>query len=101
MYAVVRIGGSDYKVKPGDRITVPDLPRDKKEELEFAEVKLLSDDKGLKLSPRAVLRAKVLAQRRGKKKVVYKFKRRKGYRRKLNHRDTLTDLEVISIDVKK
>jgi len=100
MYAIVEIAGFDYKVKPGDRITVHHLPNQAGEELEFSRVKLLRDDKELRLSPKASVKAKVLGHHRGKKVIVYKFKRRKGYRRKIGYRDSLTDLEVSAIITK-
>jgi large subunit ribosomal protein L21 len=101
MYAIIEIAGFDYKVKPGDKITVPHLPNQPGEELEFSKVKLLKDEKEVILSPKASVKAKVLGHRRGKKVIVYKFKRRKGYRRKQGYRDTLTDLEVTAITPEK
>jgi len=101
MYAIVEIAGFDYKVKPGDQITVPHLPNQAGQELEFSRVKLLRDEKELRLSPKASVKAKVLGHHRGKKVIVYKFKRRKGYRRKIGYRDSLTDLEVTAITPKE
>jgi large subunit ribosomal protein L21 len=97
MYAVVNIAGFDYKVKPGDRISIPYLEADKGKEVEFPQVKLLNDDKELKLSPKAIVKAKVVGHRRGKKVIVYKFKKRKGFRNKAGYRDMLTDIEVTAI----
>lgn len=101
MYAIVEIAGFDYKVKPGDRITVPHLPNEPGDKVEFSDVKLLRDKEELKLAPKASVKAKVLAHHRGKKTVVYKFRKRKGYRRKLGYRDSLTELEVTSITHKE
>jgi len=97
MYAVVEIAGFDYKVKPGDKISVPHLAHKEGEEVEFSTVKLLRGEKGLEFSPQATVKARVLRHRRGKKLLIYKFKRRKGYRRKRGYRDALTDLEVTAI----
>jgi large subunit ribosomal protein L21 len=101
MYAIVEIAGFDFKVKPGDRISVPCLPNEPGDEVEFSEVKLLKDKEELKFAPKASVKAKVLAHHRGKKVVVYKFKKRKAYRRKLGSRDSLTELEVTSITHKE
>lgn len=101
MYAIVEIAGFEYKVKPGDRITVPHLGADADTELEFTSVKLLKDDEKLHIAPKAVVKARVLGRRQGKKLIVYKFKRRKGYRRKIGYRDTLTDLEITDIAADK
>lgn len=97
MYAVVKIAGFDYKVKPGDKISVPYMEADKGKEVEFSQVTLLRDEKELKFSPKAVVKARVIGHRRGKKVIVYKFKRRKGYRNKSGYRDTITDIEVTAI----
>ncbi|MBN2378710.1 50S ribosomal protein L21 [candidate division WOR-3 bacterium] len=97
MYAIVEIGGFDYKVKPGDKITVNHQAQEVGAELEFTSVKLLVDEGDLKTSPDAKVKARVIGHRRGDKVLVYKFKKRKGYRRKQGHRDMLTDLEVIAV----
>lgn len=101
MYAVVEICGFEYKVKTGDRIRVPHLNSEKNSEVEFSKVKLLADDESLKLTPQAVVKARVLGSGKDKKVIVYKFKRRKGYRRKLGSRDTFTELEITDIKAVK
>ncbi len=101
MYAVVEIGGFEYKVKQGDRIRVPHLATQQGSDLEFSRVKLLRDDDSLKLAPQAVVKARVLGSGKDKKVIVYKFKRRKGYRRKLGSRDTFTELEITDIKALK
>lgn len=97
MYAIVEIAGFDYKVKPGDKISVPHQSSEAGAELEFTKVKLLNDDKELRFSPEAKVKVRVLGHRKGKKVIVYKFKKRKGYRRKQGYRDMLTDIEVTAI----
>jgi|GEM_PF-129723 len=97
MYAIVEIAGFDYKVKKGDKISVPHQDAEEGAKLEFSTVKLLKDDAELKINPTAKVVAKVLGHRRGKKVIVYKFKKRKGYRRKGGYRDMRTDLEVTAI----
>ena len=97
MYAIVEIAGFDYKVKPGDHINVPHQSSDAGAELEFTKVKLLHDDVKLHYSPDASVKARVLKHHRGDKVIVYKFKKRKGYRLKRGYSDTLTSIEVLEI----
>ncbi len=98
MYAIVKIAGFDYKVAPGDKIRVPFLAKEEEgNELEFSEVKLLCTEEDLDLAPKALVKAKVLGHNRHKKIIVFKFKKRKGYRRKLGHRAKFTNLEVTEI----
>ncbi|MBD3286015.1 50S ribosomal protein L21 [candidate division WOR-3 bacterium] len=96
MYAIVEISGFDYKVKPGDRISVPHQDAKEGSKLKFTSVKLLKDDE-LKINPDATVITEVLSHRKGRKIIVYKFKKRKGYRRKTGYRDMLTDLKVTAI----
>lgn len=97
MYAIVEIAGFDFKVKPGDVIAVPHLDNAQGAEVEFSQVKLMGDEKELKFSPKASVKARIIAHRKGKKVLVYKFKKRKGYRRKIGYRDMITDLEITAI----
>lgn len=98
MYAVVEIAGFDYKVKPGDKIRVPRITQEKGTELEFSNVKLLKDGEELVVAPKAKVKALVLEHKQGKKVIVFKFKRRKDYRRKIGFKPSLTELEVTSIE---
>ncbi|NLI98684.1 50S ribosomal protein L21 [bacterium] len=98
MYAVVNIAGFDYKVKPGDRIRVPNISEDTGAELEFSNVKLLKDEEKVHFSPKAKIRARVLEHKRGKKVIVFKFKKRKEYRRKIGFKPSISELEVTSIE---
>jgi large subunit ribosomal protein L21 len=98
MYAIVNIAGFDYKVKPGDRIRVPNISEDTGAELEFLNVKLLKDEEKVQISPKAKIKARVLDRMRGKKVIVFKFKKRKEYRRKIGFKSSLTELEVTSIE---
>ncbi len=98
MYAVVEIAGFDYKVKPGDRIRVPHISQEKGTELEFSDIKLLKDGEELVFAPKAKVKARILEHRQGKKVIVFKFKRRKDYRRKMGFKASLTELEVTSIE---
>jgi large subunit ribosomal protein L21 len=102
MYAVIRTGGKQYRVSQGDTLRVEKLAVEKGAQVELGEVLLVGGDGGVKvgqplLSGAKVL-AEVLAQGRGKKIIVYKFKRRKNYRRKQGHRQDYTMLKITGIE---
>lgn len=100
-YAILRQGGRQYRVQPGDKIQVDRLDVQPGDEIELQDVLALNDDSNLEIGePRvlgAVVKAKVLRQDRGKKIVVFKFKRRKGYARKRGHRQQFTELHITGL----
>ena len=101
MHAVIRTGGKQYIVKPGDIIDIEKIPGDKGESVNFEEVLLFSDDGGVKvgtpLVENAKVEGKILNQKKGDKIIVFKFKRRKKYRKKAGHRQKLTSVEITNI----
>ncbi len=101
MYAVVDISGKQYKVSPADRIYVPSLDSNVGDQVEFQAVKLLVDDKGIVIGTPDVasvsVTAKVLGHVKDDKVIVFKKKRRKGYRVKKGHRQGYTQIEIDSI----
>lgn len=101
MYAVVESGGKQYKVFPGGTISIERLPGEVGALVEFTNVLLISDDGGVKVGRPILTGAKVVAeivaQERGPKVVVLKFKRRKNYRRKQGHRQALTKVRIKEI----
>lgn len=104
MYAVIKSGGKQYRVAPGDTIKVEKLPVSAGEKIELSEVLLLADEKGVKIGTPLVAGAKVTAevkgQGRGPKVKVVKFKRRKHYRRENGHRQSFTELSITGITAK-
>lgn len=97
MYAVIRTGGKQYRVAAGDRIRVEKLPGDVGATITFDEVLMLGGDKvavGTPLVSGAKVTAEIVAQDRAKKIIVWKFRRRKNYRRKNGHRQPYTELEI-------
>lgn len=102
MYAVLRQGSHQYKVKPGDTIQVEKIETSD-EEIALEDVLVVNDGGSLTIGePRvanAVVKARVLREGKGRKITVYKFKRRKGYSRKLGHRQPFTELRILSIEV--
>ena len=102
-YAVIRTGGKQYRVEPGDVIRVEKLDGDAGAEVEFNEVLATGDDGSVKIGSPLVdgasVKAKVVQQGRLKKIIVYKKKRRKGYRRRQGHRQYFTAVRVTGIDL--
>lgn len=102
MYAIIKTGGKQYKVAEGDIITIEKLVADVGDTVAFDDVKLIAkDDKALvdkKELESIKVEGKVIAQEKARKIVVLKFKRRKGYKRKIGHRQKLTKLEITKIN---
>ena len=101
MYAVIRTGGKQYRVQPGQTLRVEKLPGETGETVELQDVLLLDTDDGVQVGTPTVARAKVLAeivsQARAAKVVVFKFKAKTRYRRRRGHRQQLTTLNVKEI----
>ena len=99
-YAVIETGGKQYRVQQGDILDIEFLKQDKGANIEF-DALAVSDGKELKIGTPIVDGSKVVASvvenLRGKKIYSFKKKRRKGYRRKIGHRQELTRIKVESI----
>ncbi|PLX42015.1 MAG: 50S ribosomal protein L21 [Deltaproteobacteria bacterium] len=102
MYAVVRTGGKQYVVSEGDFFKVEKLAGEVGEKIVLDDVLLVSDGGDLKVGAPAVDGAKIsgtiVEQGRGKKIIVFKMKRRKGFRKKQGHRQAYTGIKVDSIE---
>ncbi len=103
MHAIIQTGGKQYRVAPGDVIRVERLPYDAGASVEFPQPLAVIKDGGEILSGDALAGAKVVAtvtaNDRAKKIVVFKFKRKKQYRRTIGHRQNFTELTVSEIIV--
>jgi large subunit ribosomal protein L21 len=100
MYAVIKTGGKQYRVSEGDRIRVEKLPGDVGATIELKEVLLLGGETtklGAPFVDGAKVTATITAQDRAKKIIVFKFKRRKNYRRKQGHRQPYTELRITQV----
>ena len=103
MYAIIKTGGKQFTVKTGDVIEVEKLANEVGQEVVFSEVLAIGTDDG-KLNvgtpvvEGAQVTAKVLDQFRAKKLIVFKMKRRKGYRHTVGHRQNLTRVEITAIN---
>ncbi len=102
MYAVVRSGGKQYKVGAGDVLRVEKLNAQVGDTVTFDDVLLVSDGETIQVEPsklaQAKVRARVTAHGRRRKIVLFKYKRRKGYRRKQGHRQWFTELAIENIE---
>ena len=102
MYAVLRTGGKQVRVAPGDSVRVEKLEGAVGDPIELNQVLLVGSDEGARIGTPLVEGAKVVgtiaAQGRGPKLVIFKMKRRKGYRRKRGHRQSYTEIRVDGIE---
>ena len=100
-YAVIRTGGKQYRVAPGDLVRIERLEGDVGSAVEFGEVLLASADDAVRIGTPLVSGARVLgtivAQGRDRKILVFKKKRRKNYRRRRGHRQSITTVRVTEI----
>lgn len=102
MYAVIKTGGKQYRVAEGQKLRVEKLAGNAGDKITFDEVLLVGGDTpkiGQPLVKGASVAAEIVGQDRGKKIVVFKFKRRKNYRRKNGHRQPYTELKITGISL--
>jgi large subunit ribosomal protein L21 len=100
MYAIIRAGGKQYKVQAGDTVRVEKLEKNLGDTFDYAEVLMVGGDKtfvGQPLVQNAKVTVVVTRQAKAPKVIVFKKKRRQGYRRMHGHRQLFTELFVQSI----
>jgi len=101
MYAIVEIAGQQFKVEKSQKIFVHRLANDEGAKVDFDQVLLVDNDKNVVVGEPvvngALVRAKVLSHLKGDKVVVFKKKRRKGYKVKNGHRQSFTQVEIEDI----
>ena len=101
MYAVIKTGGKQYKVAPGDMLKVEKLEAKKGDTIELSDVYMVADGDQVNIGKPTVANAKVTAEVlgdvRGEKILIFKHKRRKGFRRTNGHRQDLTTIKVKEI----
>jgi large subunit ribosomal protein L21 len=102
MYAVIETGGKQYRVSEGDLIRVEKLPVEVGSDIAFEQVLLVGSGEDVRVGTPVVdgasVTGRVVEQDRGKKIIVFKMKRRKGYRRKQGHRQDYTGIRIEKID---
>lgn len=101
MYAVIRTGGKQYRVAKGDRVDIEKLEGSVGQEITLDDVLMIGGNGDTKIgTPRvegASVTARIIEQGRGKKVLVFKFKRRKDYKKMRGHRQYYTRLEITGI----
>jgi len=103
MYAVIQTGGKQYRVSPGQEIQVEKLPGQAGQQVAFDKVLLASDGDTIKVGRPYVqgsrVMARILRQAKGKKIIVFKYKRRKNYKRKKGHRQHISLVKIEDIEL--
>ncbi len=103
MFAIIKTGGKQYLVKPGDKIKIEkiDAPQDK--EVVFDNVLMVAGDKpeetliGAPYVKEYRVRGKMIGQGKGEKVIVYKYKSKKRYHKKQGHRQYFSEIEILEI----
>jgi large subunit ribosomal protein L21 len=101
MYAVITTGGKQYKVAPGDVVRVESLDAKKGDTIELKDVYMIADGEKVSIGkptlPSARVTAEVMGDGRGEKLLIFKHRKRKGYRRTNGHRQNYTAIKVKEI----
>ena len=105
MFAVVKTGGKQYRVKPGDIVIVERLAAEAGDKITLDQVLMVADEGaapqvGAPMVANAAVNCEVVDQNRADKVVIFKKKRRQGYKRKKGHRQLQTVLRVLDINGK-
>lgn len=104
MLAVIKAGGKQYIVKPGQKVKIEKIAGDAGKEVVFDDVLLVEDNvNAVKVGTPAVAGAtvtgKILQQGKGEKVIAYKYKAKKRYHRKKGHRQLFTEVEITDIKI--
>jgi large subunit ribosomal protein L21 len=103
MYAVVNTGGKQYKVQKGETLRIEKIPGEVGTQVTFDKVLMVADGENVRvgqpLLEKAAVLASIVEQDKAKKIIVFKYKRRKRYRRKQGHRQPYTAIRIDGIDM--
>ena len=103
MYAIIKTGGKQYKVSPGDTLKVEKIEGKIGDTLVIEDVLMAVNGEKIEVGRPILQNAKVageiVCQAKGKKIIVFKAKKRKGYRKKIGHRQLLTELKIKEITI--
>ena len=103
MYAVIKTGGKQYRVNPGEIIKVEKLPGEVGDAISFDNVLMVGGEGepivGSPLVKDAKVQGRIVMQDKARKIIVFKYKKRMGYRNKRGHRQPFTGVAIQSIDV--
>lgn len=102
MYAVIKTGGKQYKVSPGDKLKIELIPADVDSKITLSEVLMIADGDnvviGTPLVDGATVTATVIQEGRHKKVRIFKMRRRKHYQKHQGHRQYYTEVQIDSIN---
>jgi large subunit ribosomal protein L21 len=102
MYAIIGTGGKQYRVQTGDTLRVEKLDGKVGDSIAFEKVLMVSDGENVKIGQPlvdgAAVKGHIVEQGKAKKIIVFKYKRRKRYRRKQGHRQQYTAVRIEAID---
>jgi len=101
MYAVIKTGGKQYRVAPGEKLKVEQIPADVGAEVVLDQVLMIGEGESVRLGQPTVagatVKATVVAHGRGEKVRIFKMRRRKHYQKRQGHRQNYTELKIDSI----
>ncbi len=99
MFAVVKIAGQQFKVEKDQTLYVPQISGKAGDKVEFSEVLLVDDNGSLQVGSavKAVVKAEIVDHLQGDKVIAFKMKRRKGFRKKIGHRNHYTRIRISEI----
>jgi len=99
MYAVIRTGGKQYRVAPGDVLKIESVPAQEAQTIEFSDVLAVSGEPGTVAKPAiAKVIAEVVGEGRGSKILVFHLKRKKQYKKLQGHRQNFTEVRIKAIE---
>jgi len=103
MYAVVATGGKQYKVREGEVLRIEKIPGEIGADVSFDKILMFSDGENVKIGQPVLedvaVNGRIVSQGKAKKIIVFKYKRRKRYRRKQGHRQQFTAVQIDNIQV--
>ena len=101
MIAVIKTGGKQYVVEPGTKLKIEKLENKEGETITFTEVLMTEDNGKVKIGDPIVngaeVEGKILKQDKHEKVIVFKYKPKKRYKRKIGHRQPFSEIEILSI----
>jgi large subunit ribosomal protein L21 len=101
MYAIVNTGGKQYKIRQGDILRIEKIPGELGSPVSFDRVLMFSDGENIRIGQPVLddvaVNGHIVEQGKSKKIIVFKYKRRKRYRRKQGHRQPFTTIKIDSI----
>ena len=102
MYAVVKTGGKQYKVAPGEKLKVEQIPADVGAQVTLDQVLMVGEGESVRVGTPTVagvaVMATVVAHGRGDKVKIFKMRRRKHYQKRQGHRQNFTEIEIGSVN---